>query len=161
MKTLKIVISVIAFSVIAIGCSDQLTSPHEINISHGGNGQKPGSRKDHVDEMSKSISTNFVYGTQIRLRPHTSYTFASNNTPYVKFFLYDIEFAKEPDIVETSNDCLDLSISTSSQKDFLSCHGKNLNLSDLTIENMSSRYVDLNVAISGEKRKIVCPESNE
>lgn len=164
MKTLKTIIGIAMFALIAIltGCSDQLISTNDYGST--GEGHKNSPRYPVVEEIGKNVPTNFVFRTQIRLKPNKSYMFDAGNTPFSKFTDYDVDIVVDQDVDRLSLDCKDLRITSNIQKDkqiILGCHEKNVSCTDLTIQNLSSNFVDLNVVITGVRKQINYPVSNE
>lgn len=150
MKTLNLIKTAVVILVISIliGCSDQITSSGNVETQSNG-------KKLAVSETGFDLPVKNVYRVEIRLKPYRSYTFNKSNTPFVKFTAFDIVNIVSPDEDKLISDCQDIKVYSTSVKydKLLGCHGKGLNLSDITIENTTSQFISLRVELDGVKAK--------
>lgn len=162
MKTLKMFIPVLAVLILSIitGCSE-VTDP----VSSSGN-----TSENNENSVTVSVPLAPAFQTYIRLKPHRAYTFNISNTGLSKITGIDIEnvtvnpSSDSPALVNESLpipvpiynvfDCEDLSVYGSTKDDLLiGCHTRGFDLKKITVENVSSRMLDLKVSLYGIKAK--------
>ncbi len=151
MKTLKSFLASLIVLVIAVyaGCNDQVTSSPDSDVSTYNKGHKP--------EVDKQTGIP-VFHTQIRLKPNRSYTFNYSNTGLIKFTSINIQNlypGASAGLADQS--CKDIKIYNKYNHDKkgyveLNCQSNKLDLKEITVENTSSSFLDLDVILFGQKR---------
>ncbi len=133
-KLLQIAVVTLVLSVI-VGCSDQFTAP-----TSGG---------ESVSQSEDLLSLN-SFNTQIRLRPYASYEFNVANTGLEKITAIDVSFGPDLETEQLFLDCENIAIYGALKH--LNCHGSGFNEKSITVKNLSSKSVTLNVALAGERK---------
>ncbi|MEO8664764.1 MAG: hypothetical protein ABI462_04640 [Ignavibacteria bacterium] len=152
MKTLKLIPAIlILFVAVLAGCSDDITSSGDNSLSTYNKGHKP-----EVDKLTQVP----LYHAQIRLKPHRSQTFNYYNTGLVKFNSINFKNLAPIQTAEVANDCRDMKVSSKTpdnKKGYTEydCKSSGLDLREITVENTSSTFMDLDVIISGERRAVI------
>ncbi|MDQ3022724.1 MAG: hypothetical protein M3R36_19495 [Bacteroidota bacterium] len=155
MNTLKMFLSITLFFVLSIltGC----------NNSGGPVSSSDFSANETINKGSTTVNEGLpiilpvipTYKEQIRLKPFRSYTFNFSNTKFLKITSVDINAipsGPSPGIV--TFDCRDLSIYGDNKNDVeITCHSRDLDASWLTIENLSSKMLNLDVSLLGIELK--------
>lgn len=146
MKTIKmfqIVFTITVLSII-VGCSDQFTNPEFSSADISG--------KETVNPVTENSADN-RYTAQIKLKPYKSYTFDYSNTGLKEIYAINAENITRNFDSVNRNKCQDFIIySKSSLNDLnLVCKSSGFNYIDITIENTSSKMIDVNVVLTGLK----------
>lgn len=152
MNNLKIfrAVIVILFLSILSGCSDNITSSGETGSPQNGEGVK-------APETEESLPVIQTYRTQIRVKPHRSYTFDINSTGFDRFYSIDISNVYGNVINETEfSDCGNILVYSSKlSKGSMDCHSSGFEVNEITVENTGSSFLDLNVTMKVFKQKKV------
>lgn len=153
MNNLKIfrAVIVILFLSILSGCSDNITSSGETGSPQNGEGVK-------APETKESLPVIQTYRTQIRVKPHRSYTFDVNTTGFDRFYSIDINSSiSANEINETEfSDCRNILVYSSKlSKGSMDCHSSGFEVNEITVENTGSAFLDLNVTMKVFKQKKV------
>lgn len=136
-KTFHLTLVMLVLSVLA-GCSDKFMSPSATtpttNIKGASN--------------SEESSIKNVYQSKIKLAPGQTYTFNYDNTGFYTFDLVLVsnclESRKNLEIVGKGDDYLLL----------LHCNSKGFFAKSIQVRNLSSGRMELDVTLSGSKKKI-------
>ena len=150
MKNLKMILSAMAILILSIltGCSDSITSSGGEYVKSSNKGRAP--------EMQEQISRP-LFQTRIRLKPNRSYTFNQSNTGLSIFNSIDVSRIYSNKInSENIDPCGSLVIyggdkELSKTVSALSCKSVNINVKEITIHNISSSMIDLEVILTGTK----------
>lgn len=140
MKTIKIfqiAAVALALSVITVivGCSDQLTGPLA-------SGRESNSKSEEMLALNS-------FHKQIKLKPNESYSFNVANTKLKKITSVDIRTgwsSKDFDVLALN--CQDIAIYSSSRAN-LSCQSKSIDVREITVENVGSEDLALDVNLIG------------
>ncbi len=151
MKTFKMLqIAAVIFGLsVLIGCgnSDEI-------ISSGSPGISPGTDKrilETEENVPRPVPVIPTYRTQLKLKPNSSQTFEFSNTGFYKFTSIDVS-SIGPSADRTVQDCSNISIYGDSKNDqYISCHSGGFDFKKITIENTSSKDLELDVSIIGLK----------
>ncbi len=142
MKTIKMfqIAAVTLVLSVLVGCGDQFTSP-----TSGGE-----SNTQSNTQSEDLLSLNSFYA-QIRLKPHRSYVFNLANTGFKKITSIDISNGSpDPETDKIFLDCQDIAVYGDSKDDLsINCHSSGFSASTIAIENLSSKIITLDVALSG------------
>lgn len=160
MKTSKIyqaVVVVLAFSVL-VGCRDQITSSGESESSIKEN------EKDVISPADENLVFNQAFNTQIKLKPFRSYTFNVSNAGFDQFnsiYIENLSMDRHND--KFPSQCQNLFVygNTFHECIILGCDNKGFEAKEITIENLSSRMIDLKVSLGGIKKKAAIPVDTE
>ena len=150
MKNLKMILSAMAILILSIltGCSDSITSSGGEYVKSSNKGRAP--------EMQEQISRP-LFQTRIRLKPNRSYTFNQSNTGLSSFNSIDVGRIYSNKInSENIDPCGSLVIyggdkELSKTVSALNCKSVNINVKEITIHNISSAMIDLEVILTGTK----------
>lgn len=150
MKTIKMFQTVITIAVLSIlaGCSDQFINPEINSKDIAGN-------ESVSNETGSSLDNR--YTVQVKLKPYRSFTFNSSNTGLKKINAINAEsFSGDyPGNTKSINgkNCQDISVYSNSllQDNYIDCKSSGLDLKEITVENVSSKMVFVNVTLTGVK----------
>jgi len=152
MSFIKMILPVSVIMVLSIfkGCSDQITSSGETGSSEKGEGVV-------ISEVEESLPVIQTYRTHIRVKPHRSYTFDVMSTGFDRFYSIDISnVTVNPNEDRASDDCRDILVySNNLKKESMSCHSKGFEVSQITVENTGSSFLDLDVSLRAFKQSKV------
>lgn len=147
----------IAFAVLVlsifIGCSDS------DNLTSSGSDNLPVTKsKKGVSELEDNIPSPVpvipTYRERIRIKPFRSYAFDVSNTGFKKITSVDIEQISSSEADANVQSCSDFAIHGDSEQDaFISCHSNGLQYKRIVIENLTSKFVELEVSLTGVKEK--------
>ncbi len=152
MKNLEMFLTAAAISLVSIlaGCSDQLISPGETQTFNSP--EKPG--KEVVPTVG-SLSVDRYFRTQLRLKPYGSFTFDASNTEFHVINSIDIENLSQDSFTDQDkSECQDILVYDTSNNKVLSCHSKGLQVTQITVENTGSSMIDLDVVLTGLKKRV-------
>lgn len=150
LKMFKAVLVILVLSILT-GCSDQITSTAYETNGRGGS-EKPLLKVTGAEDSRQNVVPVIpTFRTYLKLKPHRSYTFNLSNTGFSKFTSIDIEnLTAKSEIDRVSNDCQNLAIYGEIKSDVtLSCHSHSFNFKQITVENLSSRMLELDVTLLG------------
>jgi len=149
MSFIKMILPVTVIMVLSIftGCSDQITSSGETGSSEKGEGVV-------ISTVEESLPVIQTYRTQIRVKPHRSYTFDVMSTGFDRFYSIDISnLTVYPNEDRASDDCREILVySNNLKKESMSCHSKGFEVSQVTVENTGSSFLDLDVSLRAYKQ---------
>ena len=158
MSFIKMIVSVTVIMVLSIfaGCSDQITSSGETGSSEKGEGVV-------ISSAEESLPVIQTYRTQIRVKPHRAYTFDVISTGFDRFYSIDINnLTVIPNEDKASDVCRDILVySNNLKKESMSCHSKGFEVSQVTVENTGTSFLDLEVTLRAFKQSKVPPVKNE
>ena len=158
MSFIKMIVSVTVIMVLSIftGCSDQITSSGETGSSEKGEGVV-------MSTVEESLPVIQTYRTQIRVKPHRAYTFDVISTGFDRFYSIDINnLTVIPNEDKASDVCRDILVySNNLKKESMSCHSKGFEVSQVTVENTGTSFLDLEVTLRAFKQSKVPPVKNE
>ncbi len=162
MKNLKIIrtLIVIFIALLLIGCSDQLTSSGESENFE----PTKSTGKGYIPEVDMRLSIDKFFRIQIVLKPYRSYTFNASNTGFVEFNSINIKNLSLPlNIDPYTTECHNIFVygNTLHECIVLGCDNKEFNVKEITIENLGSEMIDLNVSLGGVKKKYTIPVGSE
>lgn len=126
------------------GCSDQITS--------SGNSESVTSASHGVMSASTVNRDKPVFKTQIRIKPNRSYTFRHDNTGFTTLSYIKVEYLN--DITDSKSDkCSNFQITGKNnfEKNQLSCESKGFNANEISILNLTNKFLDLEVTLDGVK----------
>lgn len=150
MKTLKTFQTLFLMIILSIltGCSDQITSSGETGSSEKG--------EEVISASSLPIKLPVVptFRAQVRLKPFRTYTFDLFSTGFDRLYSIDIDNipvkSEDKDLVF---DCSKIAVYSLSNGSLLDCHSSGIDVKEITVENKSSDFLDLEVSIRGVKQK--------
>lgn len=152
MNNLKIfrAVIVILFLSILSGCSDNITSSGETGSPQKGEGVI-------TSVTEESLPVIQTYRTQIRVKPHRTYTFDQISTGFDRFYSIDISnLSVNINNDKEFSDCKDILVYSSNlSKASLGCHSSGFDVKEITVENTGSSFLDLNVTMKVFKQKKV------
>ncbi len=158
MNALNFVRTAVVILVLAVlvGCSDQITSSGDSQTKSSG-------KKMYSSETEENIPAKNVFRVQIGIKPYRSFKFDASNTPYAKFTALEVQRVFDVSADKVIGDCQDILIySTSSKEDkWLNCRARGFSLSDIVIQNTSSKFILLNVTLDGVRAKIYKESDSE
>ncbi len=146
MKTVKAIQTIVIVFIVSIfiGCSDSdtITSSGKWQTQKGDYNQK---------EFGNQLARPLYHG-QTRLKPRQSYVFNSASTSLSRINTLDVKDITPGSIQgKSKDDCSNLKITGGVDKYTFSCHEKGLNEKEITIENTSNYFIDLDVVMTGLK----------
>jgi len=153
MNTLKMFQLVVLITVLSVmtGCSDQLTSSGNSDaISTASKTVLSESKNTGEYSESTGIRNRSVVKTQIRLNPHSSFSFDYQNTGLTKFTsIRVVDLIASPNFDTDLCDKLQISGNDNLTKQILSCESSGFNLKEIVVSNISEEYLDADVTLSG------------
>lgn len=126
------------------GCSDQITS--------SGNTESVSSASHGVTSASTVHRDKPVFKSQIRLKPNRSYTFRYENSGFATINYIKVDYLN--DITDSQTDkCSSFQITGKNnfEKNQLSCESKGFNANEISILNLTDKFLDLEVTLDGIK----------
>lgn len=149
LKMFQAAIVIIVLSIL-VGCSDNITSSGETGSPKKGEGV-------NASETEESLPVIQSYRTQIRVKPHRTYTFDQISTGFDRFYSIDINnLTVSTNTDKEISECGDILVYSSQlSKGSLSCHSKGFEVKEITVENTGSSFLDLNVSMKVFKQKKV------
>lgn len=144
-------LTILAISILA-GCSDSITSSGESNINS--------TDKAAVTEVERQTDRP-LYHSQIRIKPHKSYTFNQENTGLGRITSSDIKnISHQAEIEDSTDPCRSLLVYTRGKNiekkiNALSCHEEKLDVEEITVQNTSSSMIDVDVILLGTRPVII------
>ncbi len=140
MKTIKMfqIAAVMLVLSFAAGCGDQLISPTESVTT-----------ENQSMELKSAASGNEknVFSAKIRIKPNQSFSFNYSNTGYYEFNLFSITNCdgspKAFEVIGYSDD----------EQILLSCSSSGFVATSISIQNLASDILELDVVLSGSKAK--------
>lgn len=158
MSFIKKIVSVTVIMVLSIftGCSDQITSSGETGSSEKGEGVV-------ISTVEESLPVIQTYRTQIRVKPHRAYTFDVMSTGFDRFYSIDINnLTVNPNEDRLADECSDIMVySNNLKKESMNCHSKGFEVSQITVENTGSSFLDLDVSLRAFKQSKMPVIKNE
>ncbi len=152
MSFIKMIVSVTVIMVLSIftGCSDQITSSGETGSSEKGEGVV-------ISTSEESLPVIQTYRTQIRIKPHRAYTFDVMSTGFDRFYSIDISnITVNPKEDRATDVCRDILVySNNLKKESMSCHSSGFEVSQVTVENTGTSFLDLDVTLRAFKQSKV------
>lgn len=141
MFQIALVITVLTFMT---GCSDQITS--------SGNPESVSPASHGVMSASTENRDKPVFKTQIRIKPNRSYTFRHDNTGFASINYIKVDLLNEINDSESGN-CSNFQITGKNnfEKSQLSCESKGFNVNEISIQNLTNKFLDLEVTLDGVK----------
>ncbi len=137
MKTFKLIqIAVVTLVLsVLVGCSDQFTSP-----TSGG---------ESISQSEDLLAVS-AFSSQIVLKPYKSYVFDISNTGFRKITSIDINAQPDPGSDQMFLDCQNISVRSNPKYDqSLGCHSSGINVKSITVENLSSSFITMDVTLTG------------
>lgn len=149
MKTFKLLQTGIAALLIAvlIGCSDSITTS-------GFNEKPDGSISNNETGSAQTLVSS--YSSEIRLKPNQSITFEALHIGLNSIKSFSVDKVLDLQSTRKADLCQDLRITgfnMNSNRYLFSCREEKVDLTSLTIDNISSNFVTLNVQFTGVKSK--------
>jgi len=138
MKTSKLVraIAVTAILTIFTGCSEDMLTPSDISYT-----------KTENIESSVSIPKK-IFTQTLKLGPYETYSFDFSNTGFYKFnSIFVTDCAKLHKNYEISGYDDDQAI-------VLECDSRNINVASITIQNITSQTIEVEIYLTGSDKKI-------
>ena len=158
MSFIKMILPVTVIMVLSIftGCSDQITSSGETGSSEKGEGVV-------ISTVEESLPVIQTYRTQIRVKPHRSYTFDVMSTGFDRFYSIDVNnLTLKQTEDKLADKCGDILVySNNLKKESMSCHSNGFEVSQITVENTGSTFLDLDVSLRAFKQSKVPVIKNE
>ena len=152
MRFIKMILPAAALIVLSIsaGCSDQITSSGETGSSEKGEGVV-------ISTVEESLPVIQTYRAQIRIKPQRAYTFDVMSTGFDRFYSIDINnLSLNPNEDRQADDCRDILVySNNLKKESMSCHSNGFEVSQVTVENTGTAFLDLDVTLRAFKQSKV------
>ncbi len=150
MKTLKMLQAMFLVTILALlaGCSDQITS--------SGEAASPEKVKETaaLTTLPPGLPVVPTFRAEVRLKPFRSYTFDVMTTGFDRLYSIDINnVTVDPNDDKNVSECEGIFVYNKKEGLQLDCHSKGFELSEITVENTSSKFLDLVVSIRGIKQK--------
>lgn len=142
--------------IILAGCSD---SDNLTSSGATGNLPKTSSKKD-VSTVEENIPAPVpvpvipTHRVSIRIKPYRTYVFDASNTGFKKITSVDIAELSQNESDINVRSCRDFAIYGDSKNDtFINCHSNGFQYSKIVIENLTSKFLELDVSLTGVREK--------
>lgn len=150
-RMFQIAVTALALSTF-IGCSDS-----DNVTSSGAADDLPITKIDKdASAAGDNVSVPIIptHRVLIRIKPYRTYVFDASNTGFRKITSIDISELSQNEADVNVRSCLDFAIYGDSENDaFINCHSNGFEYKKLTVENLTSKFLELDVSLTGVKVK--------